>query len=182
MDSQSASIPPTIRPSRPAATRKSEAALEQDWVQGTFPEAQASGAPLGDTLDMLLAEWHGWWNGVGRRQLSDPVRISTDRHSGPTTSRRPGRHKSSCTCAAATRAGFQLASAGPSLKRNLLGLREQKLLRQVFECLQDRFLCTFGKADWLEADERRVVGDQAVDASLNLFHLEGLLERLAQHP
>jgi hypothetical protein len=36
---------------------------------------------------------------------------------------------------------------GAVAKRNLIRLRKQKLLRQVFERLQDRLLCTFLKAD-----------------------------------
>jgi hypothetical protein len=43
--------------------------------------------------------------------------------------------------------GSHLARAAPSRKRNLVRLRKQKLLRQVFERLQDRLLCTFLKAD-----------------------------------
>jgi len=91
-------------------------------------------------------------------------------------------HRTSATRHRRDLHGSHRASAAPSPSGNLIRLREQKLLRQVFERLQDRLLCTFLKVDWLEADERRVVGDQAVDASLNLFHLKGLLERLAQHP
>jgi hypothetical protein len=36
---------------------------------------------------------------------------------------------------------------GAVAKRSLIRLRKQKLLRQVFELLQDRLLCTFLKAD-----------------------------------
>src|SRR5207237_4726049 len=95
---------------------------------------------------------------------------------GPGTARRPRAPAAGETCTALT------GQRGAVAKRSLIRLRKQKLLRQVFERLQDRLLCTFLKADRLEADEGRVVGDQAVDASLNLFHLEGLLELLAQHP
>jgi hypothetical protein len=95
---------------------------------------------------------------------------------GPSTACPPRAPAAAETCMALTWQRDAVA------KRSLIRLRKQKLLRQVFERLQDGLLCTFLEADGLEADERRVVGDQAVDASLNLFHLEGLLERLAQHP
>ena len=96
-----------------------------------------------------------------------PVRALHVRHAPPAAAE---------TCTALT------WQRGAVAKRSLIRLRKQKLLRQVFERLQDGLLCTFLEADGLEADERRVVGDQAVDASLNLFHLQGLLESLAQHP
>jgi len=45
------------------------------------------------------------------------------------------------TCTALT------CQRGAVARRNLIRLRKQKLLRQVFERLQDRLLCTFLKAD-----------------------------------
>jgi hypothetical protein len=43
--------------------------------------------------------------------------------------------------------GISPGQRGAVAKRNLIRLRKQKLLRQVFERLQDRLLCTFLKAD-----------------------------------
>ena len=73
------------------------------------------------------------------RTLRNP-RLSTNA-TGPGTARPQGTPAAAETCTALT------WQRGAIAKRSLIRLRKQKLLRQVFERLQDRLLCTFLKAN-----------------------------------
>ena len=62
------------------------------------------------------------------------------------------RHRSGHCTSATQPAAAETCTAliwqrGAVAERSLIRLRKQQLLRQVFECLQDRLLCTFLKAD-----------------------------------
>ena len=66
---------------------------------------------------------------------------------GPGTAPPPRAPAAEAAAAAAETCTALTGQRGAVAKRSLIRLRKQKLLRQVFERLQDQLLCTFLKAD-----------------------------------